>query len=122
MDTNSKIENKVFIDDYFDKVIRDDRNVMHSLSKMNIQPGDLVELMSDIPARLHIDLIVSKVQCWKEIQKTFNCKLRIYAWVYRDDVEKYLLSLVQNIDSIYVTTIPYTLKELNKCTTYPVNS
>ncbi len=118
MENESKVEDRVTIDDYFETLVRDDRNILFSLSKLNIQPGDQVEIISEIPARLDIDLIVSKVQRWKEILNMYKCKLRVYAWVYRDDVEKYLLNLTQNCDSIYVTTMPYTLRELNKNARY----
>lgn len=106
------------IDGYFSNLLEDDKDILRSLSKLNIAEGDTVELISEIPARLHTDLIIAKVMCWKEIQEMYKCKLRIYAWVYRDDVEKYLLSLTQNLNNIYVTALPYTLKELNKCTTF----
>lgn len=90
--------------------MKDSEDILFKLNKLSTPKGQPIEIVTDLPARVDVDIIIGNVQRWREIQKYFDCELRIYAWTYSPEVEKYVLSLVQNMSQVMVTTLPTYLR------------
>ena len=107
MGTNSKIS----LLDRINGVMKDSPDILFKLSKLETPHDKPIEIVTDLPAAADPDIIIGMVQRWSEIQKYFNQDLRVYAWSYTVEVEKYLLGCVQNMSHIAVTVLPMYLKE-----------
>ena len=107
MDTNSKIT----LEDRINGVMKDSPDIIYKLSKLTTPKDMPIEIVTELPAAPDPDIVIGLVTRWCEIQKYFNQDLRVYAWSYTEEVEKYLLSCVQNMSHIYVTVLPMYLKE-----------
>lgn len=107
MGTNSKIS----LEDRINGVMEDSPDILYKLSKLSTPKDVPIEIVTELPAAPDPDIIIGLVTRWYEIQKYFNQDIRIYAWSYNHEVEKYLLGCIQNMSHIYVTVLPMYLKE-----------
>lgn len=96
--------------DRINGVMHDSEDILFKLTKLETPKGQPIEIVTDLPARLDPQIIIGYVQRWREIQKHFDCELRIYAWSYTPEVEKYVLGCVQNMSRVMVTTLPTYLR------------
>lgn len=99
------------LDERIDGVVKDAPDIIYRLSRLGCKQGDLIEIVTELPAAPDPDILIGYVQRWREIQKHFDCDLRVYCWSYTHEVEKYLLGCVQNMSHIFVTVLPTYLKE-----------
>ena len=99
------------LDERINGVLHDTPDILYRLTQLQPTDGKPIEIVSDLPAAADPDIILGYVQRWREIQKQFNKELRVYAWTYTPEVEKYVLGCVQNMPGICVTTLPTYLKE-----------
>lgn len=99
------------IDSHLDGVIHDSPDILFKLSRLQPKEGNPIEIVTELPAALSPDIIIGYVQRWREIQQHFDCELRVYAWSYTMEVEKYILGCTLNMKHIAVTTLPMYLKE-----------
>lgn len=114
MDSNSKIKELTF-EDRLKECVKDGEDVLYQIKQKITEDTEVIEIVVELPAAVDIDIIISHVQRWREIQKTFNRDLRVYAWSYSTDVEKRLLSCVQHMSRVCVTILPNYIRE---CKTY----
>lgn len=98
------------LDERIDGLVKDDPDILRNLSRITSE-NEFMEIVSELPAGKDPDIILGYVSRWQEITKLFHKKLRVYAWSYSDEVEKYVLGFVQNMSDIYVTVLPTYLKE-----------
>lgn len=99
------------IDSHIEGLLKDSPDILFRLTQLATPEGQPIEIVSELPAATNPDIIIGYVQRWREIQKHFNCELRVYAWSYSVEVEKYLLGCVQHMKHIAITTLPMYLKE-----------
>lgn len=107
MGTNSTLS----LEERINGVMQDSPDILHKISKLQPPEGKPIEIVTELPAAIDVDLIIGCVQRWSEIQKYFNRDLRVYAWSHSADVEKYLLGCTLNVSNVYVTVLPMFLKE-----------
>lgn len=88
------------------KLPEDTGNVIYAVSNSNQVAEKEIEIVSYLPARLEADIILGYVTRWREVQKYFNKPLRVYAWSYQPDVEKYILKCLAHNKDILVTMLP----------------
>lgn len=103
--TNLSLEERI------NGVMHDGPDILYRLTKLATPEGQSIEIVSELPAATDPDIIIGYVQRWREIQKHFNRDLRVYAWSYTTEVEKYVLGCTQNMKNICVTVLPMYLKE-----------
>lgn len=107
--------NKMYsLDERINGLVKDSPDILYKLNKLATPKGQPIEIVAELPAAVDPDIILGNVQRWREIQKYFDCDLRVYAWTYNTEVEKYLLGSVQHMSRIAVTTLPMYLKESKK--------
>ena len=99
------------LDERINGVVHDAPDVLYKLSRLETPKDQPIEIVSELPAAADPDIILSYVQRWVEIQHYFGRDLRVYAWSYTPESEKYILGCVQNMSHICVTTLPMYLKE-----------
>lgn len=92
-------------------VVHDGPDLLYKLSKLATPAGQPIEIVSELPAATDLDIILGYVTRWAEVQQHFKRDLRIYAWSYTVEVEKYILACTQQMSHIAVTTLPVYLKE-----------
>lgn len=102
---------KTTLDDRINGLMKDSPDILYKLSQLATPEGQPIEIVSELPAAIEPNIIIGYVQRWREIQKYFNRDLRVYAWSYSTDVEKYLQNCVQHMSHLTVTTLPMYLKE-----------
>ena len=100
------------IDDHINGLMKDSPDILYKLTRLATPKGKPIEFVVELPAVTNPDIIIGYVQRWREIQKHFDCELRVYAWSYTTEVEKYLLGCVQHMKNLTVTTLPMYLKEM----------
>ena len=110
MDFNSKT-NKLTIDEHINGVVADSPDILYKLSKLGVSQGSTVEIVTELPASADPDIVLGYVRRWVDIQKAFDCELRVYAWSYTTEVEKYVLACTQTMSHIHITALPMYLKE-----------
>lgn len=108
MDTTSV--RTLSLEERINGVMRDSEDILYKLSKLSTPEGQPIEIVTDLPAALAPDIIIGNVQRWREIQKHFDCELRIYAWSYNPVVEKFVLQAIQNMPKVMVTVLPSYLR------------
>lgn len=105
------IRNGSSIDKHLDLLLEDCPNIVKMLSNYDFNNNpEYLELKTTLPAAINIDVFIATVQRWKEIQRMYKKKLRIYAYSYNDTVEKYFQRLLQDHEDILLTVIPGALK------------
>ena len=92
-------------------LIHDGPDILYRLSKLEQASDQPIEIVSELPAAVDPDIILSHAMRWREIEKHFNRELRVYAWTYTPEVEKCILGCVQNMSRVLVTPLPMYLKE-----------
>ena len=102
------------LDERINGVIKDSPDVIYQLSRIKQSDDTPIEIVSELPAAVDVAIILSYIQRWSQIQKQFNRDVRIYAWSYSTDVEKYVLGCVQNMSHVFVTILPFYLKETKR--------
>lgn len=102
------------LDERIDRVVRDSADILYKLNKIDAEDDAPIEIVSELPAAIDSNIILSYVMRWREIQKYFGRELRVYTWSYTTEVEKYVLGLVQNMSKVSVTVLPMYLKENKK--------
>lgn len=90
----------------------DDNSVIANIEKILHEGLEMIELFSEIPARVDVDIIIGKVNRWSEVARYFNCPVRVYGWCYDNKVEEYITSVVNSRSDVFITLLPYTLKGL----------
>lgn len=104
--------NKMYsLEERINGLIVDSPDILYKLNRLSTPKGQPIEIVTELPSAIDPDIILGNVQRWREVQKYFDCELRIYAWTYNTEVEKYLLGCVQHMSKIAVTTLPTYLKE-----------
>lgn len=101
------------IDDKLKSLPIDSDDILYKLSQSDHSKSDWIEIVSYLPARPDIDIIMGYVRRWLEIQKYFKKTLRVYAWSYTPKVEKCITNLTVGMSDIIVTALPIHLKENN---------
>ena len=113
MDTTSSTtvkRKKLELEERINGVMKDSPDILYKLSRLSTPKGEPVEIVTELPAALAPDIIIGDVQRWREIQKHFDCELRVYAWSYNPVVEKFVLQAVQNMSRVMVTVLPSYLR------------
>lgn len=109
MDTNTK--KKITTENYWDKLVHDSPSVYYELSKINYKYEDEpAEIVTELPSAVCIDIILSMVSRWLELQKMLGRPLRVYAWSSERTVEKYVLGCLSSMDKVCMTVLPMHLK------------
>jgi hypothetical protein len=99
------------LDERINGVIHDSPDILYRLTKLETPEDQPIEIVSELPAAVDPDIIIGYVQRWVEIQHYFNKDVRIYAWSYSTESEKYVMGCVQNMSHVFVTVLPMYLKE-----------
>lgn len=99
------------LDDRLNGIVKDSPDILYKLNQIEINEDSTIEIVTELPAAVDPYILLSYVSRWREIQKHFGKELRVYAWSYTMEVEKYVLLLVQNIEKLSVTVLPMYLKE-----------
>lgn len=107
----TKTSHTLTMEERIDGVVHDGPDLLFKLSKLATPEGQPVEIVSELPAATDLDIILGYITRWSEVQRQLNRDLRIYAWSYSVDVEKYILACTQAMSHIAVTTLPMYLKE-----------
>lgn len=102
---------KLTLEERIEGVIHDGPDLLFRLSKTLPQGNEAIEIVSELPAAADPDIIIGYVTRWNEVQKLFKRDLRVYAWSYTVEVEKYILNCTRHMSHIAVTALPYYLKE-----------
>lgn len=110
MVTRSK--SSTLLDDYLESLMQDSPDILYKLSQAGVSSDKPVEIVTELPASADPDIVLGYIRRWSDIQKAFDCDLRVYAWSYTTDVEKYVLGCTQRMSRIHVTTLPMYLKEI----------
>lgn len=108
MDLNTK---NYPLDEKIRQCLKDSPDIVRRVAKRSPAKGSTVELVTELPAVNDVDILIGMAMRWREIADMFDCKLRVYAWCYTDEVEKWILQCVQNSSKIFVTVLPMTLKK-----------
>ncbi len=99
------------VDSHLDSLVADCPDVIGKLVRLGVSKNDdLVEIVTVLPAAMDISVNIGLVQRWRSISEYFECPIRVYGWSYNTDVEKCLLSLVQEHSDIFLTVLPGELK------------
>lgn len=100
------------LDTYLTSLIKDGPEVVTNLYRAGYEKGcEEVAISTTLPSVVNIDVFIGTLQRWRNIQQTFGAPLRIWATCYNTSVEKYMLSLVQEQDKLFLTIIPGELKD-----------
>ena len=110
MGASSKVSTVTFEDKFAD-VIRDSSDILFKLRQANVDTSKPVEIVTELPASADPDILLGYVRRWVDLQNILNCDLRIYAWSYTPEVEKYVLRITNQMSRIHITTLPTFLKE-----------
>jgi hypothetical protein len=110
MGNGSKVPSVTFKDMFAD-IIKDSSDILFKITQAGYNKDEPVEIQSELPASADPDIILGYVKRWLELQKALDCDLRIYAWSYTPEVEKYVLRMTNHMSHIHVTTLPTYLKE-----------
>ena len=103
------------VDEKLASLIEDNNNIISNLIEGGYTPdSEVVEIVTDLPSAVDIDVCIGTVMRWKSIREYFNRPIRIYAWSYNVVVEKYFLQLVQETDDVLLTVLPGELKGANR--------
>lgn len=102
------------LDERINGVVHDSPDILYKLTKLGTPSDQPIEIVTELPAAADPDIILGFVQRWVEIQHHFNCDVRVYAWSYTVEAEKYVLGCVQNMSHITVTPLPMYLKETKR--------
>lgn len=106
----TSLQSRLSWDDRINAMMKDSEDILYKLNKLETPEGRPVEIVAELPAAIHVDLIVGTVQRWSDLQKHLDRELRIYAWSYNPKVEKYVQNLVRNMPNVLVTVLPMYLK------------
>lgn len=104
------MQSRLSLDQRIDGMMKDSPDILYKLTKLGPAVGRPIEIVTELPAAIFAEELLGDVQRWSEIQKHFDCELRVYAWSYNAQVEKYLQNLLRNHDRILVTVLPMYLK------------
>ncbi|MCM1215120.1 MAG: hypothetical protein NC548_11440 [Lachnospiraceae bacterium] len=107
---STSMQSRMTLEERIDGMMRDSEDILHKITKLKPPKGRPIEIVTELPAALCVDIIVGNVQRWSEIQKHFDRELRVYAWSVNPIVEKYVQNLVCNMDKVLVTTLPMYVK------------
>lgn len=107
---STSLQSQLSLDERINGMMRDSEDIMYKLTKLQPAVGRPIEIVAELPAALFSDVIVGAVQRWSEIQKHFDRELRVYAWSYNAEVEKYVQNLLRNNPKVLVTVLPMYLK------------
>lgn len=111
MDNTSKTKRRsLALEERINGVMKDSPDILYKLTRLATPKGQPIEIVTDLPAALAPDIIIGDVQRWREIQKHFDCELRVYAWSYNPVVEKFVLQAVQQMPKVMVTVLPSYLR------------
>ncbi len=102
---------KLSLEDRIDGLVHDAPDILYTLSRLEQRGEGPIEIVAELPAAPDIDIILGYVQRWNEIQKHFDRDLRVYAWSYNVQVEKYVLGCTLQMPHLAVTILPTYLKE-----------
>lgn len=106
---------KPVVNEKLASLVEDNTNIIADLIEAGYNPdSELVEMVTDLPSAVDIDVCIGTVMRWKNIREYFNRPIRIYAWSYNVIVEKYFLQLVQEVSDITLTVLPGELKGANR--------
>ena len=110
MGNNTSVRPVTF-EDKFSDVIKDSQDILYKLIQAKVDITKPVEIQSELPASADPDIVLGYIRRWSELQKTLDCDLRVYAWSYTPEVEKYVLRMTNLMSHIHITTLPMYLKE-----------
>lgn len=102
---------KLSLEERIDGLVHDAPDILYTLSRLEQRGEGPIEMVTDLPAAQDVDIILGYIQRWAEIQKHFDRELRIYAWSYNTEVEKYVLGCTLHMPKINITVLPMYLKE-----------
>lgn len=97
------------VDDYLRSLPGDDYEVVKTLAENN---NHVAEILTDLPSRLDATQLIALVNKWEDISKSVGKPLRVYGWSYDEHVETYLNNLVGAKKTVWLTPLPYQLKEV----------
>lgn len=110
--TNTRTREYSTLDEYLISLPKDESDVIEQLSKMELRDDRPIEIVSELPARLISEILIAAVNRWSDISKYFDKPIRVYGWCYDDHVETYLQHIVSTRDNVWLTVLPYHLKEV----------
>ena len=99
------------LEEHLNNAVSDAPDIVYRLSQLQHKEDSPIEIVSELPAAVDVDIILGYIARWHDVQEYFNRDLRIYAWSYNTTVEKYILGCVQQMSRIYVTILPAWLRE-----------
>lgn len=98
------------LDERINGLVHDSEDILYKLNKLPLNEDEPIEIVTDMPVVPNTDIIIGSICRWREIQKIYQRPIRVYAWVHTTEVEKCLLRCVQNMEDIFVTTLPTYLR------------
>lgn len=111
MGTTSSDRTALTLREVLERLPEDTDNLLYKIEHSNQVDAEEIEIVSYLPARLDADIILGYIMRWREVQKYFNKPMRVYAWSYQPDVEKYILKCLMHNNNIFVTMLPVKLRE-----------
>lgn len=99
------------VDSHLGALVTDCPDVISKIVQLGYdQDSEVIELATVLPSALDISVNIGLVQRWRDIGKYFDRPVRIYGWSYNTEVEKCLLSLVQEKKDVFLTVLPGELR------------
>lgn len=108
MDNNSR--DKFTLEARLKDMLWDTSDVLYQLKHTPMREESQIELQAELSAAVDPDIIIGQVSRWVDLQHTIGKDLRIYVWSSNTVVEKWLMSVVANMEHIFVTILPTYLK------------
>lgn len=91
--------------------VLDSPNIVQRLSSIEQPPkGQPLEIVTELPAGLCPEIIIAMIMRWRELQIHFDRDIRVYAWSFNTEVEKYVLQCTNNMSHIFVSILPVKLR------------
>ena len=102
------------IDRRIGSAVEDGPDVVERLTRLGCASNDIIEIRTELPARVDCDIIIATVARWCDIARIFGKPVRVYGWSYNEKVEDYIQGIVAQRDNVHLTALPSYLREVKK--------
>lgn len=88
----------------------DSPDILYTIATTPVRESKVYEIQAELSAAIDVDIIISQVYRWIDIQRAIGKDLRVYLWSSNPEVEKYVMGIASQLDHLYITVLPMYLK------------